>query len=55
MPSSNTRIEHDLLGDLAVPADAYYGVQTARALENFQISGVPAAPLPELHQGRSRW
>jgi aspartate ammonia-lyase len=41
MPSSNTRIEHDLLGDLAVPADAYYGVQTARALENFKISGVP--------------
>src|SRR5213595_2785435 len=35
-----TRIEHDLLGDKAVPADAYYGVQTARALENFQISGV---------------
>jgi Aspartate ammonia-lyase len=39
MASSKTRIEHDLLGDLAVPADAYYGVQTARALENFQISG----------------
>jgi aspartate ammonia-lyase len=39
MAKPNTRIEHDLLGDLAVPADAYYGVQTARALENFQISG----------------
>ncbi|MEZ0393408.1 MAG: aspartate ammonia-lyase, partial [Pseudobdellovibrionaceae bacterium] len=36
-----TRMEHDLLGDKAVPADAYYGVQTARALENFQISGLP--------------
>jgi aspartate ammonia-lyase len=35
MPSQSTRIEHDLLGDKAVPADAYYGVQTARALENF--------------------
>jgi aspartate ammonia-lyase len=35
-----TRLEHDLLGDLPVPADAYYGVQTARALENFHISGV---------------
>jgi len=34
------RVEHDLLGDKQVPADAYYGVQTARALENFQISGV---------------
>lgn len=40
MPSTkNTRTEHDLLGDLEVPADAYYGVQTARALENFQITG----------------
>ena len=46
MASSKTRIEHDLLGDLAVPADAYYGVQTARALENFQISGVPISPYP---------
>jgi aspartate ammonia-lyase len=35
-----TRIEHDLLGDLAVPFEAYWGVQTARALENFRISGV---------------
>src|SRR5262245_51790650 len=34
------RIEHDLLGDKEVPADAYYGVQTARALENFPLSGV---------------
>jgi aspartate ammonia-lyase len=33
------RTETDLLGDIKVPADAYYGVQTARALENFQISG----------------
>ena len=35
-----TRTERDLLGEKNVPADAYYGVQTARALENFQISGV---------------
>ena len=34
-----TRTEHDLLGDKQIPADAYYGVQTARALENFNISG----------------
>ena len=46
MATSKTRIEHDLLGDLAVPADAYYGVQTARALENFQISGVPISLYP---------
>jgi aspartate ammonia-lyase len=42
------RIEHDLLGDLAVPADAYYGVQTARALENFHISGVALNLYPDL-------
>jgi aspartate ammonia-lyase len=36
------RIERDPLGDLNVPADAYYGVQTARAVENFPISGLRA-------------
>ena len=41
-----TRIEKDLLGEKAIPADAYYGVQTARALENFQISGVPINHYP---------
>lgn len=40
-------MEHDLLGDKAVPANAYYGVQTARALENFQISNVPMNFYPE--------
>ena len=39
MPS---RIEHDPLGDVEVPAEAYYGVQTARAVENFPISGLRA-------------
>src|SRR5213079_1808653 len=34
------RVEKDLLGEKEIPADAYYGVQTARALENFQLSGV---------------
>ena len=51
MPSAQTRIEHDLLGDLAVPANAYYGVQTARALENFQISGVPISNYPNFIKG----
>lgn len=36
--SDGTRTERDTMGELAVPADAYYGVQTARALENFPIS-----------------
>src|SRR5678809_1020045 len=43
---AQTRTEHDLLGDKQVPADAYYGVQTARALENFQISGVTTNHYP---------
>src|SRR5499426_948352 len=34
------RVEKDLLGEKKIPAEAYYGVQTARALENFKISGV---------------
>jgi aspartate ammonia-lyase len=41
-----TRVERDPLGELHVPADAYYGVQTQRAVENFPISGLKApAPL----------
>src|SRR5262245_61751960 len=38
--AQQTRTEKDLLGEKSVPADAYYGVQTARALENFKLSGV---------------
>ncbi|HEU5179476.1 MAG TPA: aspartate ammonia-lyase [Candidatus Polarisedimenticolia bacterium] len=41
---SATRIEKDSLGEKQVPADAYYGVQTVRALENFPISGLRAHP-----------
>ena len=41
-----TRTERDLLGEKAIPADAYYGVQTARALENFRISGIPINHYP---------
>jgi aspartate ammonia-lyase len=43
-----TRIEHDLLGDRAVPAQAYYGVHTLRALENFPISGTSISIYPDL-------
>lgn len=42
-----TRTEKDLLGEKQIPFDAYYGVQTARALENFQISGVTTKNYPE--------
>ena len=39
-----TRVERDPLGELHVAADAYYGVQTQRAVENFPISGLKAPP-----------
>jgi aspartate ammonia-lyase len=42
------RTEHDLLGDRAVPADAYYGIHTLRALENFSITGTPISIYPDL-------
>ena len=38
--SPHTRIEHDFLGEKEVPAEAYWGVQTQRAIENFPISGI---------------
>jgi len=41
-----TRTEHDLLGTKEIPSDAYYGVQTARGLENFQLSGIPINHYP---------
>ena len=47
MSDEATRLEHDLLGEKAVPADAYYGVQTARGLENFHISGVQLRLYPD--------
>jgi aspartate ammonia-lyase len=45
------RIEHDLLGEKAIPDEVYYGVQTARALENFHISGIPISQYPDLIRG----
>ena len=35
----NTRIEHDTMGEIAVPADHHWGAQTQRSLENFRIGG----------------
>ena len=37
--SNKTRIEKDILGELEIPADVYWGINTQRALKNFQISG----------------
>ncbi len=46
--SGRTRKEHDLLGNRDVPAEMLYGVQTLRALENFNISGVSLNFFPDL-------
>ncbi len=43
-----TRIERDFLGDKAIPAAAYWGVHTARALENFPITSTPIGVLDDL-------
>lgn len=42
--SAGYRIEHDSMGERQIPKDAYYGIQTLRAIENFPISGIK--PLP---------
>ena len=47
MKEERFRIESDLLGELPVPADAYYGVQTQRALNNSKISSVKMYDYPE--------
>src|SRR3954454_16733120 len=46
--SSSFRIEHDFLGEKQIPAEAYWGVHTARAVENFPISGTPISAMPAL-------
>ena len=40
------RIEKDFLGERQIPADAYYGVQTLRGMENFHITGIPMSQEP---------
>ncbi|MBN1446940.1 MAG: aspartate ammonia-lyase [Bacteroidetes bacterium] len=49
--SGRTRREHDLLGDRDVPHERFYGIQTLRALENFNMSGVPISFFPSLLEG----
>ncbi|MFK4837633.1 aspartate ammonia-lyase [Microbacterium sp. ZW T2_14] len=45
---TRTRIETDSLGSMEIPADAYWGIHTARALENFPISKRPISVYPDL-------
>ncbi len=49
--SNNIRIEEDLLGTREVPAEAYYGVHTLRAIENFYISNNKISDIPEFVRG----
>ncbi len=44
------RVEHDLLGEKQVPFQAYYGIQTVRAMENFIVSNIPISNFPFLIQ-----
>uniref|UniRef100_A0A915DIP3 fumarate hydratase n=1 Tax=Ditylenchus dipsaci TaxID=166011 RepID=A0A915DIP3_9BILA len=48
--SGQFRMERDTFGELKVPADRYYGAQTARSMQNFKIGGVEERmPLPVIH------
>ena len=50
--TTSTRMERDTMGELPVPSNAYYGVQTARAIENFPISSLR---IPRANNARSRF
>jgi fumarate hydratase, class II len=52
---SEYRTEHDSMGDVKVPARAYYGAQTQRAVENFPISGGGLAPEMIRALGLVKW
>ncbi len=50
-PMADVRVEEDLLGPKEVPAQAYYGIHTVRAIENFPISGTTINDVPEMIRG----
>lgn len=53
-PSNQQRIERDSLGEREIPSDVYYGIQTARAVENFPVSGWrPYSALLTVVRGKS--
>jgi aspartate ammonia-lyase len=47
---SGSRIEKDLLGERKLPRNVYYGIQTLRAMENFDISGIRVGRFPKFVQ-----
>jgi fumarate hydratase class II len=52
---SDYRVERDSMGEVRVPAAAYYGAQTQRAVENFRISGQPLPAEPIHARARVKW
>ncbi|WP_421014277.1 lyase family protein, partial [Glutamicibacter creatinolyticus] len=52
--SGQTRTEHDLIGDLEIPVEAYWGVHTLRAKENFHITGTTLEGNPHLINALAR-
>ncbi|WP_157108930.1 aspartate ammonia-lyase [Corynebacterium aquilae] len=51
IPEEGYRVEVDLLGEMEVPDDAYYGIHTLRAVDNFQISRTTINHVPEFIRG----
>jgi len=49
--NNSTRLEEDLLGEKYVPNEAYYGIHTLRAMENFSISQLKISDIPEMIKG----
>jgi aspartate ammonia-lyase len=47
LATSQTRTEHDLLGEAEIPKAAYWGIHTMRAVANFPITGIPVGHFPE--------
>ncbi|UCH37490.1 MAG: hypothetical protein JSV76_07430, partial [Candidatus Bathyarchaeota archaeon] len=45
------RIEHDFIGKLQIPNEAYYGIHSLRAKQNFPITGFPISSFPKLIRG----
>eukprot|EP01048_Picozoa_sp_COSAG05_P006885 COSAG05_NODE_466_length_9533_cov_5.547806_6_plen_379_part_00 len=46
-----TRLEHDLLGDREVDNSRYYGIQTVRAVDNYQVTDIPISHFPNFPKG----
>ena len=46
--SNKTRLEHDCIGQMEVPANVYWGIHTQRAIGNFPVSGITDSQHPEL-------